>query len=94
MLRAGRPGAVVVHAVVAIENEDIHAQHFMIRDAISGGARPHDKYLSRFGDIRQLQDLVIDQAEKSGVPVIQNGNIEQAIGEVLDLVFQSVETLK
>jgi 2-phosphoglycerate kinase len=93
MLRPARPGAVVVHAIVAIENEDIHAQHFMIRDAISGGARPHDKYLSRFGDIRQLQDLLIDQAEKSTVPVIQNGNIEQAIGAVLDLVFESVETV-
>ncbi len=93
MLRPARPGAVIVHSVVAIENEDIHAQHFMIRDAVSGGARPHDKYLHRFGDIRQLQDFVIDQAGKSGVPVIQNGNIEQAIGEVLDLVFESVESL-
>lgn len=94
MLRAARERAIVVHAIVAIENEDIHAQHFMIRDAVSGGERPLDKYLGRLGDIRQLQDFVIDQAEKSGVPVIQNGNIEQAIGEVLDLVFQTAESLE
>src|SRR3712207_6540149 len=42
--------ALVVHVVLAIENEEVHAQHFWIRDATSGGTRPHEKYLERLGD--------------------------------------------
>jgi 2-phosphoglycerate kinase len=86
--------ALVVHVVLGIENEDIHAQHFWIRDADSAGTRAHDKYLDRLSDIRHIQDFIVDEAGKTGVPVIQNGNIEQAIGEVLDLVFKSVESVE
>ena len=45
-------GALVVQCVLAIEDEDTHASHFMIRDATSGGVRPVDKYMDRFEEIR------------------------------------------
>ncbi|MBD0330238.1 MAG: hypothetical protein ICV64_09060 [Thermoleophilia bacterium] len=79
--------ALVVHVVVAIDNEDVHAQHFFIRDAATGGVRRLDKYLRRLGDIRHLQDFIVDEARKSAVPVVQNGNIEEAIGEVMEVVY-------
>jgi 2-phosphoglycerate kinase len=82
-----------VHAVLAIENEDIHAQHFWTRDEDSQGVRPHDKYVDRLADIRHLQDFIVEEAGKEHVPVVQNGNIESAIGEVLELVFERVEQL-
>ena len=87
-------GALIVQAVMAIEPEEVHRSHFMIRDASSGGTRPHAKYLDRLGDIRQLQDFIVDEARKCGVPVIENHGIEAAIGEVLELVFEQAERLE
>jgi 2-phosphoglycerate kinase len=86
--------ALVVHVVLGIENEDIHAQHFWIRDADSAGVRAHDKYLDRLSDIRHIQDFIVEEADKTGVPVIQNGNIEQAIGAVIELVLDRVAQLQ
>ncbi len=86
--------ALVVHVVVAIDNEDIHAQHFVIRDVDSGGLRAHSKYLERFGDIRHIQDFIVDEARKTGVPVVQNGNIELAIGTVIELVLERAAELQ
>ena len=94
MLTAPIEGALVVHVVVAIENEEIHAQHFWIRDAVSAGVRTHDKYLDRLGDIRHIQDFILEEAQKNDVPVVQNGNIEQAIGAVMDLVLQRASALQ
>ena len=87
-------GALIVHVVMAIEPEEVHRSHFMIRDAKSGGTRPHAKYLDRLGDIRHLQDFIVEEARKSGVRVIDNQGIEKAIGEVLELVFESAERLE
>ena len=38
-------GAMVVHCVLAIEPEELHESHFLVRDATSGGLRPVDKYI-------------------------------------------------
>jgi 2-phosphoglycerate kinase len=88
------PNAVLVHAVMAIEPEEVHASHFAIRDSTSGGTRPHDKYLERLGDIRHLQDFIVEEARKVGIPVIENRGIEGAIGELIELVFDRVEELQ
>ncbi len=94
MVPEATPGALVVHAVVAVDSEDVHAQHFFIRDTASSGVRALDKYLARLGDIRHLQDFIVEEARKTGVPVVQNGNIEEAIGEVIELVFARMEELQ
>ena len=93
MLREPPPGVVFVHVIVAIEDESLHAAHFTIRDAATGGERALEKYLDRFGDIRHLQDFIVDQASKSGVAVVQNGNIERAIAAVMEAVYERAEAL-
>jgi 2-phosphoglycerate kinase len=87
-------GALIVHVVMAIEPEEVHRSHFMIRDATSGGTRPHAKYLDKLGDIRHLQDFIVEEARKSRVRVIENHGIEEAIGDVLELVFECAERLE
>ena len=87
-------GALVVHVVIAIQDENVHEQHFAIRDAATRGVRPHDKYLERLADIRHIQDFILDEADRSEVPVIQNGSIEQAIGAVIELVFERAAALE
>jgi 2-phosphoglycerate kinase len=93
MLRPPPAGVLFVHVIVAIEDETLHAEHFSIRDAATGGSRALQKYLDRLGDIRHLQDFIVREAANAGVPVIQNGNIEQAIAAVMEVVYERAEAM-
>ena len=91
MLPTEIDGALVVQFVLAIEDVEAHASHFWMRDTASGHARPFERYLDSLGDIRHLQDYIVARADKAGVPVIENGNIEAAVGEAMELVLESAE---
>jgi 2-phosphoglycerate kinase len=84
-------GALVVECVLSIDDPEAHASHFWIRDSDSEGVRPYEKYLDAFDDIRLIQTYILGRARKHGVPVIENGNIEDAIGEVMELVLTAAE---
>jgi 2-phosphoglycerate kinase len=86
-------GALAVECVIAIENEETHAGHFWIRDMSSDGVRPLDKYLDRIGDIRYLQDFIVERAQVEGVPVIENSEREKAIGSVMELVLTAADNV-
>ena len=45
-------GALVVHAVLAIDEPEVHRTHFHVRDAATGGVRAMDKYLDQLDEIR------------------------------------------
>ena len=87
-------GALVVECVIAIENEETHAGHFWIRDLSSEGVRPLDKYLERIGDIRYLQDFIVERAQVEGVPVVENSDREKAIGAVMELVLAAADSAR
>jgi 2-phosphoglycerate kinase len=91
MVRADIEGALVVQFVLAIDDVEAHASHFWMRDAGSGHSRPFERYLDSLGDIREIQDYIVARAEKAGVPVIENGNIELAIAQAMELVLESAE---
>jgi 2-phosphoglycerate kinase len=84
-------GAIVVQALLAIEDEDEHARHFWVRDAGSEGLRPVAKYLDSLADIRRIQAYLIERAEKAGVPVIENSRVERTAEAVIRLVLEQVE---
>jgi 2-phosphoglycerate kinase len=94
LLPGALENAVVVQCVLNIEDEDIHSQHFWVRDAASEGMRRLDKYLQGFEDIRAIQEFIVERARESGVAVIENENMESAIGEVMELVFAEVERVQ
>ena len=91
MVSADIEGALVVQFVLAIDDVEAHASHFWLRDNASGSARPFERYLDALGDIREIQDYIVARAEKAGVPVIENSNIEHAIGHAMELVLESAE---
>jgi 2-phosphoglycerate kinase len=84
-------GAMVVHCVLAIEDDEVHESHFWVRDATSDGLRPVEKYLDALSDIRLVQDFILQQARSSGVPIVENGSIELSIGTVMELVLSGAE---
>jgi 2-phosphoglycerate kinase len=84
-------GAVVVHVVVQITDEDVHRIHFHVRDMTTGGVRPMSRYLDRLDDIRRIQDYLVSRARRAGVAVVENANVERTIDEVVELVIESAE---
>jgi 2-phosphoglycerate kinase len=41
-----------------------------------------------------VQTYILGRARKNGVPVIENGNIDDAINEVMELVLTAAEPLE
>jgi 2-phosphoglycerate kinase len=84
-------GALLVHIVVEITDEEVHKMHFHVRDAATGGIRAMDKYLDRLDDIRRIQTYVVGRARREGVPVVENANVDRTIDTVIELVMQASE---
>lgn len=93
MLPARIGGALVVHCVLSVESEKRHASHFAIRDAASEGVRPLDRYLESLERIRTIQRYIVERARRAGVPVIENADMELAVGTVMELVLAGADSL-
>jgi 2-phosphoglycerate kinase len=91
MIPAELEGALVVQLVLTIDDVEEHASHFWFRDASTGGVRAFDRYLDSLGDIRAIQDYIVERARKAEVPVVDNANIESAIGAAMELVLERAE---
>jgi 2-phosphoglycerate kinase len=94
LLPAEVEGAVLVHVVVEISDEEVHRMHFHVRDAATGGVRAMDKYLDRLDDIRRVQDYVVGRARREGVSVVENTNVDRTINAVIELVMQATERVR
>ncbi|MBA2295936.1 MAG: hypothetical protein H0W16_12485 [Actinobacteria bacterium] len=93
MVQVQHADAIVVQCLVAIENEDLHRSHFWVRDRATEGLRPLEKYLDGMTEIRLIQESLIERAQRCDVPVIMNGSLDQAVGDVLDLVLSTADRL-
>jgi 2-phosphoglycerate kinase len=91
MLPTELEGALLVHVVIEIGDEDVHRMHFHIRDLATGGIRAMDKYLDHIDDIRRVQTYISSRARRGNVPVVENANVERTIDQVIELVMQSAE---
>ena len=93
MVRVERGGALVVHVVLAIEDEETHRSRFWVREVATDGLRPLDKYLEGLPEIRTIQAAILDRAHRCDVPVVESGSLDEAIGDVLDIVLTGAERL-
>jgi 2-phosphoglycerate kinase len=84
-------GALVVHCVLAIHDEEIHRTHFWIRDVTSDGVRPVDRYIGGLPEIRMIQEYVLERAARADVPVIENESQNAAVSAVMNLVLEQAE---
>jgi len=91
MISLDRANALVVQCVIAIADEHLHRSHFWVRESATDGLRPLDKYLDGLPEIRLIQDAILERAHRFDVPVIENVSLDDAIGEVMDLVLTSAE---
>ncbi len=93
MVRVERGDALMVHVVLATTDEEVHRSRFWVRDATSDGLRPLEKYVDGLPEIRSIQDALLDRARRCDVPVIETASLDEAIGDVLDIVLTGAERL-
>jgi len=93
MVETASADALVVQVVVAVSDEELHRAHFWVRDTSTEGLRPLDKYLEGWPEIRLIQDSILERARRCDVPVIENTSLDDAIGDVLDVVLTSAERI-
>ncbi|MBI4260785.1 MAG: hypothetical protein HY658_09500 [Actinobacteria bacterium] len=78
-----------VHIVLAVDDQDVHRSHFVARSSDSS-ARPMERYVKGFDNIRKVQKYIKSQALTHGVSVIPNYNLDQALSAVIDTVVERV----
>ena len=81
----------MVEVVVHIADEETHRSHFTMRSLQTDGARPVDHYLANFDRIRQIQDYLIGQAQRRGVPVLENTYMDDTVRRLTDYTLDIVE---
>jgi 2-phosphoglycerate kinase len=82
---------VAVPLVVAVEDEEVHRGHFVARSTDSA-ARPFDRYVRNFDNIRRVQKYIKSQALSHDWPVIASYNLDQTIGAIIDLIVEKATT--
>ena len=80
-----RSRCVPVEAVLVVEDEELHRGHFSRRPG-----RPAERYLERFGEIRELQAFLAERAVSQGVAVIDNQNADETLARLMGLVLDAV----
>jgi 2-phosphoglycerate kinase len=82
-----RERCVAVEALLVVRDEELHRGHFSHRR----GIRPAQRYLDRFDEIRALQEHLAGCAREEGVAVIDNVNVDETLGHLMDLVLDEVK---
>jgi 2-phosphoglycerate kinase len=85
--------ALLVQVVVTVTDEELHRAHFWVRDSTSDGLRPLEKYLAGIPEIRLIQEAILERARRYDVPIVENASLDDAIGDVIDIVLSSAEQL-
>jgi 2-phosphoglycerate kinase len=78
--------AILVEALIVVEGCQQHQAHFSQR----GGQRPAERYLRSLPQIRKLQDFLVERARVHGVSVLENASLDRTLGEVMELVLETV----
>jgi len=83
--------SAVIDTVVYIDDEQTHRAHFTMRGMQTDGSRPVDHYLRSFERIRQIQDYLVEQADRRGVPVLENTYLDDTVRRLVDHTLDVVE---
>jgi 2-phosphoglycerate kinase len=83
-----RRQAVAVRVLLTARDEDAHRAHFQARAVTT--PRSADRYLEAFHRIRVLQDYLIAEAGREGVPIIDEPRLDAALARVTEVVLDTV----
>jgi 2-phosphoglycerate kinase len=77
--------------VVSVSDPELHRSHFLVREQRTSGKRALARYLQGFADIRKIQDFILERAATEGTLVVDNVNIDDTVGTVVDALYGVIE---
>ncbi len=77
--------------VVSVSDPALHKSHFLVREQQTSGKRVLARYLQGFADIRKIQEFILERAATEGTLVVDNVNIDDAVGTVVDALYGVIE---
>ena len=80
--------AVTARVLLAVRDEQAHRAHFYMRGLES--PRPPQRYLEAFDRIRTLQNFLIERAQQSGIPILDEDGLEPRLRGVMEVVLDAV----
>ncbi|MBM3706507.1 MAG: 2-phosphoglycerate kinase, partial [Actinobacteria bacterium] len=83
--------AIIQEIVFTVADMEIHKEHFAKRTTETQGSRPMQKYINHLDKIHMIQKYIEDLANQNKVPIIENYNLDNAVSEVLEILFQRVK---
>jgi 2-phosphoglycerate kinase len=81
--------AIVVPMKLAVMKKSLLRKQLKRRDRESS-SQPKSRYLEKLDDIWELQSWLLSQADKAGIPIIQNWFIEDTVNEALGHVTKVI----
>jgi len=88
-LESIRADALVIPVIVATMNKEVLRKRFLKRES-EHSARRASRYIAHFDDIWELQTYLLSEADETGIPIINSGNTEEAIAEILEVISKIV----
>ncbi|TBH20230.1 ATP cone domain-containing protein [Thermus thermamylovorans] len=86
-----RERVLTVPMLVVLQDERVHRDRFLLRDWETGHARPQEKYLAHFAEIRLIQEHLSRWAREEGVPVIPGEDLDEAVEKALEVLVAYLE---
>ncbi len=86
--------ALILPMVVTVGDADLHRGHFLVRERETSGRRAVMRYLKGFEDIRMIQDYILGRARAEGTLVVDNISIDDAVGIVLEALYERMGTIE
>ena len=83
--------AIIQEIVFFVADMEIHKEHFAKRTTETQGSRPMQKYINHLDKIHMIQKYIEELANQNRVPIIENYNLDNAVSEVLEILFQRVK---
>jgi 2-phosphoglycerate kinase len=74
---------------LAIMKKSLLRKQLKRRDP-EGSSQPTSRYLDKLDDIWELQSWLLSEADKAGIPIIQNWLIEDTVNEALEHVTKVI----
>ncbi|MDM7324977.1 MAG: 2-phosphoglycerate kinase [Thermus sp.] len=86
-----RERVLTVPMLVVLKDEKLHWDRFLLRDRETAHARPQEKYLKHFGEIRLIQEHLLRLAREEGTPIIPGEDLDEAVEKALEVLVAYLE---
>lgn len=86
-LEAWQGRADVIFLIVAVRDEDLLRSHFVARAEGQKRRLPH-RYLENFEGVLAIQRHLLEQAEREGIPVVDNALLDDSVRQVIHHVMK------